>query len=194
MLPTKHSHKSFFRIELPTSTKVPEKIRKGINNINAVWTDIEYLHNLFHLIFSDLNEETNDQKLSMKFSALIVFSMDSHIHLNIIGTLLEKNIYYHLKKQCAEINSVKMKYKSLWKEISEKRHLYIIHREKVDFYKTHRSIASTDPNNLFKYAAVIEDKNGKIKTIEFIPLKDLDTAHECLKEIQEALNLFFESK
>jgi len=181
MLPIHHDPKLFFRIRLENRAFHAAEAREIIDQINASWTDIEYLNYLLHKNFSALH---GDAEADLTFSSLIVFSDSFYFYLSTIVVLLKQ-----LAKSDPRIRKlVSANRKFLDKRIQIIRNNVLVHKEKTDFIRPQTTISCTDPDHLVERSIYFTNSSGKMESKTLRPLEDIEHMHTLLQNLEQILN------
>jgi len=179
MLPINHSAKGFYRINIQALKGLDKETVDIVKHINSTWSDIEYLHFLFHKIFGSLSD---DREIGHTFSALVVYSETFYIHLSILSKLLEQ-----LSKKNTSVKKLYSGNKHILKRIDEIRNTIIVHSEKPNFKRVHGSISTTDPEHLIEHRIATTDHKGKTKNFILKPLRDVNLLHKIVQNVGSIL-------
>lgn len=179
MLPINHSARGFYRIDIQALKGLDKETLEIVKHINSTWSDIEYLHFLFHKVFGSLSD---DREVGHTFSALVVYSETFYVHLSILSKLLEQ-----LSKKNDLVERLYKGNKHILKRIDEIRNTIIVHKEKPNFKRVHGSISATDPEHLIEHRIATTDHKGKAKNIVLKPIRDINLLYKIIQNVEHLL-------
>lgn len=180
MLPINHNASLFYRINIQELKGLDSETIELVKHLNSVWSDIEYLHFLFHKVFGGL---IDDREMTHTFSALLVYSESFYIHLSIISKLFEK-----LSKKSHLIEKLYTGNKRIFRRIDEIRNTVIVHREKSNFKRVQGSISSTDPKHLIEHRIATIDHTGKTQNFILRPINDINLIYKIIQNADRLLH------
>lgn len=179
MLPINHSARGFYRIDIQALRGLDEETIDIVKHINSTWSDIEYLHFLFHKIFGSLSD---DREMEHTFSALVVYSENFYVHLSIISKL-----FAQLSKKSDLIQKLHSGNEHIFKRIDEIRNTVIVHCEKPNFKQIRGSISATDPKHLIEHRIATTDHKGKSKNFILKPIQDINLVYKIIQNADRLL-------
>jgi len=183
----------YFQFNLKPNKIISDKsINKISSEITDVWLDIEYLLNIFELVYSKFikqAEKKGVKNASVTFNGLSVLGQTFYIYLDIIRKLIDRMVKDTQKKD----SSIKNIYeecqeKELMNRIRKVRNLIIIHREKKWSYDKLISSIGTGPEAQIEFGGIYKDRNGTKKELKFRPIEDVYRVKKFLSDFQEKYN------